>query len=76
MGALAALANKLHKSRMNGPEWTDARAGDGARQEWLWLGASFLLFLLLGPFSTVAVLAGLASLVPPEARIDEPPGSC
>lgn len=36
--------------------------------ESFWFGLTFLLFLLLGPFSAIAVLIGLGSLANEESR--------
>jgi hypothetical protein len=42
--------------------------------ESFWFGLTFLLFLLLGPFSVIAVLIGLGSLASEEnrERMNEP----
>lgn len=44
--------------------------------EWFWFGLSFLLFILLGPFSAVVVLISLGSLASGEQRerMTEPAG--
>lgn len=36
--------------------------------EWFWFGLSFLLFILLGPFSAVVALIALGSLASEEQR--------
>ena len=73
MSALTELLTRGHQlGRSSAAGKTASKISLKKVGEVMWCAASFLLFLALGPFSAIAAVMGVASLVSEQAEKMEP----
>lgn len=73
MSAITLLAQRIH--RLRGDDRAAAQSCKEKSSTWgevFWFALSFVLFLALGPFSVIAVIPGVLSLVPHSEEAGEP----
>ncbi len=75
MSAITALASKFQKAHLDNSAKGASKAKENPLSEKLWMAASFVLFLALGPFSAIAAVMGVLSLIPKEDQAEEPPSA-
>ena len=75
MSALTLIARRIHRRQRSLSAAELPKREASPRSEAIWFTVSFLLFLALGPFSAIAAVFGLISLIPGEETPEPVPGT-